>query len=255
MAKSYFSACRLVNTRRWVPKQLGPDISDWEANLPNRSCANHSFLDIHAQEKTFSPPSLVPSATKISSILKPFSPPSSSTPIKCFYHLDSSMMANFPQNPHPFVPANLNLVQSWLCPLRGRITVGGEPPRHHEGNTIVTVNPLPPPYNVSRLWKRSGFFSSKSLGVRVLSTCISPFGAGLYQFAFAVLRVSLVLGSPYQLGNNHEMNLIQHDESPRNLRACNCTWICWVMFLGFPLDYQNLSYINQVVSPYGCILH
>ena len=46
----------------------------------------------------------------------------------------------------------------------------------------------------------------------------------------------------------------KHDEA-RNLRACPYIRESWVMFLGFPLDYQLPEFVRAAVAPFGCLLN
>ena len=96
-------------------------------------------------------------------------------------------------------------------------------------------------------------FLQQDFPVRVLSAFPSPLGLGLYQFESQVQRESLLDASPIQFGQ-WLIHVQKHDEA-RNLRACAYTRESWIMFLGFPLDYQLLEFVRAVVAPFGRLLN
>ena len=59
--------------------------------------------------------------------------------------------------------------------------------------------------------------------------------------------------SPIPFGHGL-LRVHKHDEA-LNLRACNYTRQCWIMFLGFPLDYHLPDYVKAAVAPFGRLLH
>lgn len=122
-----------------------------------------------------------------------------------------------------------------------------------EEYAIATVAPPPPPELLQQAMEEVHVYLQEVVGVAVLSACFSPFGVGLFQFASVIVRDSLVLGNPYELDPHHSLRLIKHDEA-HNLRNCNFNRICWILFLGFPLDYQSPQFIISVVAPYGKVL-
>ena len=87
--------------------------------------------------------------------------------------------------------------------------------------------------------------------MRVISAFPSPLGLGLFEFENPVQRELLLNASPVQFGD-FQLS-VKHDEA-RNLRSCPYIRECWVMFLGFPLNYQLHDYIKAAVSPFGRLL-
>lgn len=60
--------------------------------------------------------------------------------------------------------------------------------------------------------------------------------------------------SPIDVNEGTALRIVKHDEAI-NLRSCPYTRECWVMFLAFPLDYQNEGFMKVVVTPFGRMLN
>jgi len=88
--------------------------------------------------------------------------------------------------------------------------------------------------------------------VRVVSAFPSPLGLGLFQFENPIQRECLLDASPFQFGQTL-IHVQKHDEA-RNFRACPYIRESWIMFLGFPLDYQLLDFIKAAVAPFGRLI-
>ena len=88
--------------------------------------------------------------------------------------------------------------------------------------------------------------------MRVVSAFPSPLGLGLFQFDDPIQRERLISASPIQFGHGH-IRVLKHDEA-RNFRSCVYSRESWIMFLGFPLDYQLPEFVKAVVAPFGHLL-
>ncbi|CAO2152121.1 unnamed protein product [Urochloa humidicola] len=159
-------------------------------------------------------------------------------------------MANFPCNPMLYVPMGQHIEQGWLRLARSRVALGGEPPRRHEQYTIIRLEPEPMQAQVLDLIQD---FLEQDFPVHVVSAYPSPLGLGLFQFDSPVQRQILRDASPIPFG--HGQLIVQRHDEALNLRACNYIRQCWIMFLAFPLDYQNLDFIKASVAPFGRLLH
>jgi len=69
----------------------------------------------------------------------------------------------------------------------------------------------------------------------------------------ATQRETAIRVSPMNIGPLHRIRVIPHDAG-LNRRQCNYTRACWIMFLGFPLDFQSMDYVKAAVSPFGRLL-
>jgi hypothetical protein len=95
-------------------------------------------------------------------------------------------------------------------------------------------------------------FLEHDFGVRVMLAFPSPLVLGLFQLEDAVQCENLLDASPINFGQ-WVVTIRKHDEA-RNFCTCNYIRECWVMFLGFPLDYQSVEFVKASVSPFGRLL-
>jgi len=96
-------------------------------------------------------------------------------------------------------------------------------------------------------------FLQHEFPVRVLSAFPSPLGLGLFQFENPVQRECLLDASPIQFGQR--LLLVQKHDEARNLKACPYIREGWIMFLGFPLDYQLPEFVRAAIVPFGRLLN
>lgn len=93
-------------------------------------------------------------------------------------------MANFEVNPEPYIPLGFDL-EIWARPARGRLVIPGNPPRRHDEFTIATLWPALV-HDHHQLREAIGMvtdYFQEVRHVRILSTCPSPLGLCLLQFA------------------------------------------------------------------------
>ncbi|TVU08508.1 hypothetical protein EJB05_41913, partial [Eragrostis curvula] len=166
----------------------------------------------------------------------------------------STTMANYPVNPMLYAPAGANIEDIWQRPARGRLALGGEPPRLHEDFGIVRVNPPPAAHHLHDALDDVVAFLEDEYNVRIRSSSLSPLGLGLLQFASPTQRQSMIDLSPLPFGPHHQITVIQHDRG-LNLKACNYSRECTIMFLAFPLDYQSMDFMKAAVAPFGRLLY
>lgn len=88
---------------------------------------------------------------------------------------------------------------------------------------------------------------------RVRSSCLSPLGLCLVQFSSPMVKEAMINMSPHQLDDVREIVVVKNDRG-RNIRNCPFTGTCWIMFLGFPLDFQTREIISQTVGLFGTVL-
>ena len=146
-------------------------------------------------------------------------------------------MANFTCNPMLFVPPGMHVELGWMRPARARVALGGEPPKRHEQFAIVTLEPEPQPTQVCNLIHHVSAFLQQNFPVRVASAFPSPFGLGLFELEDPIQRACLLDASPID-SEFGVIRVVKHDEAC-NLKSCPYTRESFVMFLGFPLDYQT----------------
>lgn len=161
-------------------------------------------------------------------------------------------MANFVCNPQPFLPDGAHIEHGWQRPARGRVALGGEPPRRHEEYAIVTLHPQLPENLVLEALQAVVEHFKQAFLVRVVSSFRSPLGLGLLKFQSATQRQSMLDCSPLPFVNNLEIRVVKHDEA-RNFKACPYIRTCRVLILGFPLDYQTMEFF-KAAAPFGRLL-
>ena len=161
-------------------------------------------------------------------------------------------MANFPSNPQLFVPPGLHVEHGWMRPARARVALGGEPIKRHEQYAIITVEPALQLNQVRNMIHHVSAFLQHEFSVRVVSAFPSPFGLGLFEFEDPIQRACLLDASPIN-SDFGVIAVVKHDEA-RNLKACPYTREGYIMFLGFPLDYQTHNFVKADVAPFGRLI-
>jgi len=247
----------------WMPKMPMPTREpEMEPDL------KHQFRDGTVVDNSENPePSLVsgppdPSASPVqlqdpiyTVPISPNSSPQSTNPSPVeIAKADQASMANFPVNPQPYLVAGLTVEHGWNRPARGRMALGGEPTREHEDYAIVSINPMPA--HADQLRPTLNLvcdFLEHSQRVRILASHLSPLGLGLIKLRTVAQHDQLVRVSPLQLGQNHQVTIVKHNEGI-NVRSCAYVRVYWIMFFAFPLDFQKDLYIRAAVAPYGRLL-
>ena len=132
------------------------------------------------------------------------------------------------------------------------MALGSEPTHHHEQYAILAMEPEQPQDQAQEIIHEVVAFLQHEFPVRVVSAFPSPLGLGLFQFENPIQRECLLDASPFQFGQTL-IHVQKHDEA-RNFRACPYIRESWIMFLGFPLDYQLLDFIKAAVAPFGRLI-
>ncbi|WVZ57952.1 hypothetical protein U9M48_008279 [Paspalum notatum var. saurae] len=166
---------------------------------------------------------------------------------------DPSEMANFAVDPTPFLPFEAQVELGWQRPARARVALGGDLPRCHEEYVIVTMNLAPPAHQVPVVIAQAVQLFEAEFHVRVITAFRSPLGLGLFQFGSTVQRQILLNAGQIPFGDGF-LEVFRHDEG-LNLRDCVYERRCWIMILGFPLDYQDTDHLHAAVAPFGRLLN
>jgi hypothetical protein len=54
---------------------------------------------------------------------------------------------------------------------------------------------------------------------------------------------------------HREVTFYLHDESPINFRRMSFSRKCWIMLLGYPLDFNDATTLVEVCTPFARVLH
>jgi hypothetical protein len=76
-----------------------------------------------------------------------------------------------------------------------------------------------------------------------------PFGLGLFTMV-DTLTADTVAGLTFEVDEITSVTFVKHDDA-RNMRITSFGQEVWVMFLGFPLDYQTTHYVTMAVHDFG----
>jgi hypothetical protein len=149
--------------------------------------------------------------------------------------------------PHGFVAQQVDHREIMVC------TITRPQPSAHEDWGIVLVQPLPEHEVNFHIF--DDIIHEYLVGVRhvqVRSIQHSHLGQALVRFRFAFDRDNLVAMGPQQaLG--FSFTVIRHNEA-WNQRALYFNHECWLLVLGFPLDFWTHEHIKNAVRSFGRVL-
>jgi hypothetical protein len=126
-------------------------------------------------------------------------------------------------------------------------------PPLHEDWAILTIQPLPQHevhFPVVKEIVREFLVQHK--GVRVRDIQRSHLGQVLVRFEHIYDRESLVALSPHPYGDAY-FSFSKHNEG-RNWRLMEYNRECWLMLLGFPLDFWTTDHIQHAIASFGRVL-
>lgn len=151
-------------------------------------------------------------------------------------------------DPHPFLPHGFHHIEVHGRQLMARAAT--RPKQRHEDWTIVTINPYPdhlvmfaPTHDIIRE------FLVDNRGIRIRDIQRSHLGQALVRFDWVIDRDHFVHNSPHPFGDV-EISFRRHKEGI-NFRALNFNRECWLLLLGFPLDYWEHEYIESAIASFG----
>jgi hypothetical protein len=125
--------------------------------------------------------------------------------------------------------------------------------QHNNDVAIITMDPMPQhqvPFTEIRDDIVQFLAKHKHIPFRSVQPC--HLGQAYVQFNSCLDHDALVSGSPHHwLGQNFTFD--NHDAS-RNRRAMEFNHDCWLLMLGFPLDYWNNENLEAAISSYGRLL-
>jgi hypothetical protein len=155
-------------------------------------------------------------------------------------------------DPEPFLPPGFSASVVLHREVMARSVTRRLPPLHEDW-AIINIQPLPDhevTFLAVRDVVREYLVEHRRLGVRDIQR--SHLGQVLVQFSSVLERDNLVL-----LGPQHYLDAIftaQRHNDAWNHRALVFNCECWLMLLGFPLDYRSSEYLQAAIGSFGRLL-
>jgi hypothetical protein len=95
-------------------------------------------------------------------------------------------------------------------------------------------------------------FTQYQLTVRFFA--LHPHGVGIFKLRNACQHDALLALNPHFVGHR-EVTFYPHDEASINFRRISFTRKCWIMLLGYPLDFKDVTTLVEVYTPFARVLH
>jgi hypothetical protein len=164
----------------------------------------------------------------------------------------SAAMAYQRADPRPFTLNGYQPLEMQHRELMVRAIMRHTPPTHEEF-AIVSIHPLPENVlHFPAVHEVVHEFLVEHMGTRVCDVQPSHLGQALVQFVHAHDRDTLVNNGLHPYGEVN-FSVVRHNQA-RNWRAVNFNRECWLMLLGFPLDFWNNNCIQSAISSFRRVL-
>jgi hypothetical protein len=155
-------------------------------------------------------------------------------------------------DPEPFLPPDFSATVVLHREIMAR-SVSRRLPPLHEDWAIINIQPLPDheiTFSAVRDVVREYLVEHRRLGVRDIQR--SHLGQVLVQFSSILERDNLVLLGPQQY-LDASFTAQRHNDA-WNHRALYFNRECWLMLLGFPLDYRSSEYLQAAIGSFGRLI-
>jgi hypothetical protein len=163
-----------------------------------------------------------------------------------------SPMAYRRVDPEPFLPPGFSASVVLHREVMARSVTRRLPPMHEDW-AIINIQPLPDhevTFPAVRDVVREYLVEHRRLGVRDIQR--SHLGQVLVQFSSVLERDNLVLLGPQQY-LDATFTAQRHNDA-WNHRALFFNRECWLMLLGFPLDYRSSEYLQAAIGSFGRLI-
>jgi hypothetical protein len=155
-------------------------------------------------------------------------------------------------DPEPFLPPGFSAMVVQHREIMSRSVSKRFPPMHEDW-AILNIHPLPDHevfFPAVRDVVREYLVEHRRLGVRDIQR--SHLGQVMVQFQSVLDRDNLVLlGSRQYL--DATFSALRHNDA-WNHRALFFNRECWLMLLGFSLDYRSSEYLQAVIGSFGRLI-
>jgi hypothetical protein len=157
-------------------------------------------------------------------------------------------MVTFPVNPLAFLPEGMTVDQGPADrKVRMELVVPAIAPLQNDRVLVAETNRFIPIHlqenmreDIRDMLVESGYV------VRYFDD--NPFGIGVFTFRDTI-SVDAVAGLHFELDEITTVNFVKHDEA-KNMRLTTFGRETWLLYLGFPLNYQTTRIICSVVEDF-----
>jgi hypothetical protein len=163
-----------------------------------------------------------------------------------------SPMAYMRVDPEPFLPPGFSATMVLHREVMARLVTRHLPPMHEDW-AIINIQPLPEHeviFPAVRVVVREYLVEHRRLGVRDIQR--SHLGQVLVQFNSVLDRDNLVLLGPQQY-LDATFTAQRHNDAWNHM-ALFFNRECWLMLLGFPLDYRSFEYLQAAIGSFGRLI-
>jgi hypothetical protein len=117
---------------------------------------------------------------------------------------------------------------------------------------IEDVDGVLAPANLGMFMQHLRDFIQEELHLRIVSASRHPFGIEIFDLGSLYQKHGLIAGNLHDV-EGIMIHFISHDRV-KNFRSISYERKCWILMLGFPLDFMHNFYIHQVVSSFGRLI-
>jgi hypothetical protein len=163
----------------------------------------------------------------------------------------SAAMATFSANPLAFLPEGMLIDQGPADQkVQTDLVVSSPTPLQHDKVAIAETNWFIPIHLRDQMHSDTRDMLNEA-GHIVRAFDDHPFGIGSFTFTHT-LAADTVIGLTFALDEDTNVTFVKHNEA-RNMRLTTFGREVWILFLGFPLDYQTTAYICSAVEDFGML--
>jgi hypothetical protein len=162
-------------------------------------------------------------------------------------------MANFPVDPHRFVPHGFDILEPWGAQDRSArmyLTATVAPPKCHESWARAQVDPRPEVSDIDQVLNQVHDHIQQNLHWDVISFPESAVGVGLFRMQDSITRDLLIAQPAFNIGHGRLLTFVRHDEGA-NFHSTVYTRLSWIMLLDLPLDYRNEEFLREAFAKFG----
>jgi hypothetical protein len=167
----------------------------------------------------------------------------------------SEIMVNFVVNPEPFIPPAMVIEDGGpQRRVRREVFIRGGVSKAHEDCTIAVVNDNLSVAERHQLLHDITNYVVAQLQLNVRFFALHPHGVGILRLRNACQRDALITLNPHFIGQR-QVTFYPHDKVPINFRRMSFTVKCWIILLGYPLDFKDATTLVEVCTPFARVLH